>query len=226
MTYPGYFGERPLSQRDFHILTADSLSRPVGRLVSGLTIKTVSKRPSNKLPPFAFRHRFWLTAAPADFSDGSSRFYPPVCYQLSQAGTSSLLRIHLPPRTASVRPRVAPCAAPYSRPDRSGIETIRGFPSYLRLPANDAILSHTTGLIRYRALRYLARLPTRSAESGSLALCAVHFLSLPSDPAVTSNALAIRIVFPLIGVTPVSCNRPGLPAPLGKPKKATQAGRL
>lgn len=32
---------------------------------------------------------------------GSSRFYPPVCYQLSQAGTSSLLRIHLPPCTAS-----------------------------------------------------------------------------------------------------------------------------
>jgi hypothetical protein len=87
---------------------------------------------------------------------------------------------------------------------------------------NDAILNHDTGLIRYWASRYLARLPTRSAESGSLALCAVHFLSLPSDPAVTSNALAIRIVFPLIGVTPVSYNRPGLPATLGKPRKATK----
>jgi len=43
-----------------------------------------------------------------------------------------------------------------------------------------------------------------------------HFLSLPSDPAVASNALAIRIVFPLVGVTPVSCDRPGLPAALGK----------
>lgn len=31
----------------------------------------------------------------------SSRFYPPVRYRLSQAGTSSLLRIHLPPHTAS-----------------------------------------------------------------------------------------------------------------------------
>jgi len=68
-------------------------------------------------------------------------------------------------------------------------------------------------------LRYLARLPTRSAESGSLALCAAYFLSLPSDPAVTSNALAIQIIFPLIRVTPASCNRPGLPAPLGKPIK-------
>ncbi|MEZ4601689.1 MAG: hypothetical protein R2940_18010 [Syntrophotaleaceae bacterium] len=81
-----------------------------------------------------------------------------------------------------------------------------------------AILNHATGLTRYRASRYLRRLPTRSAESGSLALCADHFLSLPSDPAVASNALAIRIVFPLVGVTPVSFNRPGLPASLGKLK--------
>jgi hypothetical protein len=97
-------------------------------------------------------------------------------------------------------------------------ETIRGFPSYYEFPVSYAILNHATGLTRYRALRYFARLPTRSAESGSLALCAVHFLSLPSDPAVASNALAIRIVFPLVGVTPVSFNRPGLPASLGKQK--------
>jgi len=41
-----------------------------------------------------------------------------------------------------------------------------------------------TGLTKYRALRYLAHLPTCPAESGSLALCTSHFLSLPSDPAV------------------------------------------
>ena len=38
---------------------------------------------------------------------GSSRFYPPVCYQLSQAGTSSLLRVLLRPpplRSASGLP--------------------------------------------------------------------------------------------------------------------------
>jgi len=107
----------------------------------------------------------------------------------------------------------------YSVANRSATETMQGFPSYLGLPANYSILNHATGLTKYRALRYLARLPTRSAESGSLALCAVHFLSLPSDPAVTNNALAIQIVFPLVGVTPVSSNRPGLPATLGKPKK-------
>jgi hypothetical protein len=69
----------------------------------------------------------------------------------------------------------------------------------------------------YRALRYFARLPTHFAESGSLSLCTVHFLLLPSDPAVASNALAIRIVFPLVGVTPAS-RRLGLPAMPGKQK--------
>ena len=74
------------------------------------------------------------------------------------------------------------------------------------------------GLTRYGASRYFARLPTHNAESGSLALCTVHFLLLPSDPAVTSNALAIRIVFPLVGVTP-AFRRLGLPAMPGKQKK-------
>ena len=83
---------------------------------------------------------------------------------------------------------------------------------------NNAILKHITGLTRYRALRYFARLPTRTAESGSLTLCTAHFLLLPSDPAVTSNALAIRIVFPLVGVTP-GFSRLGLPAMSGKQKK-------
>jgi len=58
------------------------------------------------------------------------------------------------------------------------------------------------GLTRYRALRYYARLPSHHAESGSLSLCTAQFLLLPSDPAVASNALAIQIVFPLVGVTP------------------------
>jgi len=82
---------------------------------------------------------------------------------------------------------------------------------------SDRILKHDTGLTRYRASRYFARLPSRTAESGSLPLCTDHFLSLPSDPAVTSNALAIRIVFPLVGVTPAS-RRLGLPTMPGKQK--------
>jgi len=63
----------------------------------------------------------------------SSRFYPPDCYQLSQAGTSSLLRNHLPPRTASkgLESPLAPSLLP-SPTVRN--ETIRGFPSYLPAP--------------------------------------------------------------------------------------------
>lgn len=83
---------------------------------------------------------------------------------------------------------------------------------------NNSILKHVTGLTRYRASRYFARLPSRTAESGSLALCTVHFLSLPSDPAVTGNVLAIWIVFPLVGVTP-AYRRLGLPAMPGKQKR-------
>jgi len=79
--------------------------------------------------------------------------------------------------------------------------------------------SHPMSLTRYRALRYLARLPTHNAESGLLTLCTAHFLLLPSDPAVTSNALAIRIIFPLVGVTP-AFRRLGLPAMPGKLKRA------
>jgi hypothetical protein len=83
---------------------------------------------------------------------------------------------------------------------------------------SNAILNHIIRLTRYRALRYLARLPPYDAESGSLSLCTAHFILLPSDPAVTSNALATLIVFPLVGVTP-AFRRLGLHTMPGKPKK-------
>ncbi|BCO09846.1 hypothetical protein GF1_22220 [Desulfolithobacter dissulfuricans] len=90
---------------------------------------------------------------------------------------------------------------------------------------SNPILNHAKGLTRYRASRYCARLPTYDAESGSLTLCTAHFLSLPSDPAVASNALAIRIVFPLVGVTP-AFRRLGLPAMPGKHKKNLAKARF
>ncbi|RYU83597.1 hypothetical protein ERW52_12735, partial [Aliivibrio finisterrensis] len=37
-------------------------------------------------------------------------------------------------------------------------------------------------------------------------------------PPLASDALAIRIVFPLVGVTLLSCKQTGLPALLGKQK--------
>jgi len=52
-------------------------------------------------------------------------------------------------------------------------------------------------------------------------LCVTHFLWLPSDPTVTSYALAIRIIFPPVGVMP-ELLRPGLPAMLGKQKNGRQ----
>jgi hypothetical protein len=39
---------------------------------------------------------------PRQLGVGSFRVSPPDCYQLSLAGTSTLLRAHLPPRTASI----------------------------------------------------------------------------------------------------------------------------
>ena len=90
----------------------------------------------------------------------------------------------------------------HSFPEKKLQERYKASPVKANPPVSNRILKHATGLIRYWASRYFARLPTRYAESGSLTLCTAHFLSLPSDPAVTSNALAIRIVFPLIRVTP------------------------
>lgn len=92
------------------------------------------------------------------------------------------------------------------------------------LPVNNPILNHIAGLTRFQASRYFARLPTCTAVSGSLSLCTVHFLLLPSDPSVAGDALAIRIIFPLVGAMPASSGRPGLPASLGKQKTAPKGG--
>ena len=66
-----------------------------------------------------------------------------------------------------------------------------------RLPAGDCILNHGQSLFMNRASRYFARSPRQAAESGSLSLCTTSFLWLPSDSAVASDALAIRILFPM-----------------------------
>jgi hypothetical protein len=108
---------------------------------------------------------------------GSSRFYPPVCYQLSLAGTSSLLRIHLPPHTASFSLE-SPLAPPY--PFRLiPLGTMQGFPSYFGLPVSCSTLNHVTGLIRYWASRLFARLPSRDAVSGLPVGRQVRFRCVP-----------------------------------------------
>jgi hypothetical protein len=209
----GYSGERPVTADRFSRSSAVKCPVPSDGLGSD-SIPFLCRLPSNELPPFAFQQGFWRLSAPTNQAVGHPGFilqsvtsfhrpgfhyyYGVICHLAPLRSTLSLL-LDLPILFLS--------------------GTIQGFPSYLGLPVSCRILKHSTGLTRYRALRYFARLPTRVAESGSLTLCAAYFLSLPSDPAVASNALAIRIVFPLVGVTPVSSNRPGLPATLGKQKK-------
>jgi hypothetical protein len=77
--------------------------------------------------------RLLALTGPCRSNDRSSRFYPPVCYQLSQAGTSSLLRNHLPPRTASENLE-SPLVLSLLDTLTENIKTIRGFPSYLPAP--------------------------------------------------------------------------------------------
>jgi len=71
--------------------------------VLSLQVFIASGKPSNKLHPFATDMAFGAYLPPTNQAVGSSRFYPPHCYQASQAGISSLLRNHLPPHTASIR---------------------------------------------------------------------------------------------------------------------------
>jgi len=61
---------------------------------------------------------------PLNLRQRSFRFCPPRCYQASQAGTSSLLRLHLPPRTdCGLGFHLAP--QPPASPD-----LVSGFPGY------------------------------------------------------------------------------------------------
>jgi hypothetical protein len=77
---------------------------------------------------------------PLRTSRRSSRFSPPDCYQLSQAGTSSLLRIHLPPCTASFDLEF-PLESPYPQPARNDTR----LPQLLRAPCK---LPHPQSLNR------------------------------------------------------------------------------
>lgn len=97
-----YSVERPESAEDLSRYTADNVPRLVRRLVLNSYRPASFKEPSNKLHPFATDTAFGAHQLPADWTAGSFRFSPPLCYQASQAGISTLLRNHLPPHIASV----------------------------------------------------------------------------------------------------------------------------
>ena len=220
MTFlPGYSGGRPVP--------ADRLSRSSARKCpapsGGLCPKSRPfsfRLPSNELPPFAPRRGFWRLTRPANQVAGHPGFLLQTVTSFLRPGLRHYYGVicHLAPLRLTL-------SLLLNLPIRRLHGTIQGFPSYFGLPVGYSTLNRSTGLTRNRASRYVARSPTREAVSGSLALCAAHFLSLPSDPAVASNALAIRIVFPLVGATPASFSRPGLPATLGKQQKRRQIGR-
>src|SRR5690606_10420259 len=62
------------------------------------------------LRPFATLEGFWHSR-PSALKALSSQFSPPVCYQLSSAESSSLLRTHLPPCTTSSLPCLPACSS-------------------------------------------------------------------------------------------------------------------
>jgi len=98
---PGYSDERPESAECFSPPTANKVPHLIRWLVLGNAARWASRDLRiNFLPSQAVT--LLACIASHEPNRGSFRFYPPDCYQLSQAGTSSLLRSHLPPHTASV----------------------------------------------------------------------------------------------------------------------------
>jgi hypothetical protein len=89
------------------------------------------------------------------------------------------------------------------------------------LPGLQLVLQLCQIIIQFHGIVTQA-LPTNTAETGSLSLCTSNFLWLPSDPPLASDALAIRIIFPSVGVILLSCKQTGLPASPSKPRKRLQ----
>ena len=86
-------------QIPFHSFPAHQVPSPFELLVFGSVVPTCF---NTFYPTSPLRTSAPLLAC-ADRSESdrsSSRFSPPDCYQLSLAGTSSLLRVRLPPHTA------------------------------------------------------------------------------------------------------------------------------
>ena len=158
----------------------DPLPCPVGQLVNtASTFRSMSVVLINDFRPSHPTKAFGLAQSaeppPAVVPVLSSTLLPGFSGRNFLTTTASSATSH------RLRPRLSPCAT------ASGVA---GFgvrlPRLLhRLPVNDATLKHSTGLTEYRASRYFARLPTCTAEAGSLALCTVNLLWLPSDPTVS-----------------------------------------
>jgi len=130
--------------------------------------------------PLRNQRRFWLPLTPLHHGNGLLGFplrtvtsfhrprlhhyYGFICH-LAPTSTSSFL--------------LYKC---FHHPDEFGVR----LPRLLhRPPVRDPTLKHSISLTEYWASRYYGRLPTNTAESGSLTLRTSNLLWLPSDPAVS-----------------------------------------
>jgi hypothetical protein len=105
---------RPLSAEGLLQPTADSVSRPIGRLVSGSTFKSWFRKPSNKLPPFALRCGFPVLP---------SRLLPAFTGRDFITTTDSSATSH-----RVVRPRVAPCISLIQHPTTQALKQCKASP--------------------------------------------------------------------------------------------------
>ena len=120
--------EQPTSAEPLPQFSANIMPHHVWWLVLNIAVASSSKNIRiNFLPSQLIR--LLAHISPNGLCRWSFRFCPPDCYQLSPAGTSSLLRIHLPPYTASVSLEL-PLEPPYPNHQRNDVR----LPQLLRAP--------------------------------------------------------------------------------------------
>lgn len=163
---PGYSGGRPVTADRLSQSSAIKCPVPSDGLCPDLS-PYLFRFPSNELPPFAFRQGFWLLPAPTNLAMGRPSFTLQSVTSSHRPGLQHYYGFicHLAPLRLTLE---SPLGSPYPLPSRNDTR----LPQLPPAPISYATLYHSTGLTRYRASRYFARLPSRSAVTGSLALCA------------------------------------------------------
>ena len=102
-SFPNYSGEQPRKADRLSQRTAFQVPHPDEWLMFGSTLLSISENLRINFLPSQPAALLASPSAPANLAAGHPGFPPPDGYPLSPAGTSSLLRIHLPPHTASIR---------------------------------------------------------------------------------------------------------------------------
>ncbi len=136
---------------------------------------------SNMLHPFAETPRFWQRCSPSDTMLMVSPVFPSTPL-LAFTGRTLLTTTRSSATSHQHEASAFTLNLCFRHLPGCGVR----LPQLLHwLPVSYTTLKHVVGLTEYRASRYFGRLPTNTAESGSLALCTADFLWLPSDPSVS-----------------------------------------